>query len=352
MERSNPDLTKSAAQRRADQIAAFRAEVAQLAREGAPALDADTVAAIESYHDALLDRLAREFDVDRTTAGRRMSLGMQVASILGAAALVAAIVSFFYRVWDALGIPAQVALLVLAPIAALAAMVVAGRVEKTRYVASLCALVACGAFVLETIALSRIFNLRESPHFLGFWALFAFSVGVPWRFRIPFALGVLALAGYVAALAFELFGFPWTHATERPEVLMVAAALLLVRHRTVPDLAAVARAVLLICALLPLLFLSSIRGISLLPVDIDVIRILYQVVAFGVACLVIAAALRYGQIETLAIGSIFAGLFILTRFVDWWWEWMPKYLFFLIVAAVAIGWLWALRLARRRLEPA
>jgi hypothetical protein len=35
--------------------------------------------------------------------------------------------------------------------------------------------------------------------------------------------------------------------------------------------------------------------------------------------------------------------------VDWWWDWMPKYLFFLLIALLALGWLWGLRVARRRL---
>jgi hypothetical protein len=345
------DVNKDAAQRRADQIAAFRAELDQLAREGGPAIDPAALTAVHAHQDALLAQLAREFDVDRTLAARRMSLGMRIASFLGAAALVAAIVSFFYRIWDSFGTPAQVVFLVVAPMVALAAMIAAGRIEKTRYVASICALVACGAFVLETVALSRLFNLRESPHFLGFWTVFALSVALPWRFRIPYALGAVALAVYLGALVFEIVGVPWTHVIERPEPLIAAAALLLVAaHRAVPEMAPVARAVLLVVMLLPLLLLSSVSGLSLLPIDIDSARVIYQVVAFGAACIVIAAALRYGQLETLAIGSTFAGLFIVTRFVDWWWDWMPKYLFFLIMAAVAIGWLWTLRVARRRLE--
>ena len=337
------------AQRRVDQIAAFRAEVAQLAREGA--LDPSQLSAVTAHHEQLLARLSREFDVDRTTAARRMSRGMQIASFIGAAALVAAIVSFFYRIWDSLTTPLQVTLLTTAPLVALAATVVSARLEKTRYVASLCALVACGAFVLETLALPRMANLCDSPRFLAFWAVFALSVALPWRLAVPFAFGTLALVLYVAALGFESLGFPWTHALQRPEVVMVTAAVLLLPiQRAVPDLAAVARAVLLVLVLFPLIALSSIEGLSLVPADVGVMRVVYQVVSFIAAGAVIGLALTRGLTETLVIGSIFAGLFIVTRFVDWWWEWMPKYLFFLIMAAVSIGWLWALRLARRRLE--
>ena len=67
---------------------------------------------------------------------------------------------------------------------------------------------------------------------------------------------------------------------------------------------------------------------------------------------VIGAGLRSGQRETVLIGSLFAAIFVLARFVDWWWDWMPKYLFFLILTAIALTWLWALRIVRRRLTEA
>src|SRR5687767_13443613 len=95
--------SREEAQRRADQIAAFRAEAEQLAREGV--LDPGQLGTAVTHQDVILAQLAREFDVDRTTAARRMSRGMQVASLLGGAALVAAIVSFFYRIWGALSTP-------------------------------------------------------------------------------------------------------------------------------------------------------------------------------------------------------------------------------------------------------
>jgi hypothetical protein len=37
------------------------------------------------------------------------------------------------------------------------------------------------------------------------------------------------------------------------------------------------------------------------------------------------------------------------KFVDWWWDWMPKYLFFLIVGLTALALLWAFRRLRARL---
>lgn len=143
-------LTKEAAQRRAAQIRAFHEELAALRSEGIDPIASQQLAALDAHHDAVLADLAGRYDIDRTAAEERLSLGMRLASAFGAAALTAAIVSFFYRVWGALLTPVQVAALTVAPLVALAAMGVAIRRERTLYVASICASVASGAFVLQT----------------------------------------------------------------------------------------------------------------------------------------------------------------------------------------------------------
>ena len=63
--------TRAEAQRRADQIAAFRDELALLQAEGV-AIDAAQLEAVRRHHDTLLATLAREHDVDATTAARQM----------------------------------------------------------------------------------------------------------------------------------------------------------------------------------------------------------------------------------------------------------------------------------------
>src|ERR687895_749400 len=135
--------SKDDAQRRADQIRAFRSELDALRREGLEPVTPDRLDALTAHHDALLASLSDRFDIDTTVSAKRMSLGMRLASAFGAAALTAAVVSFFYRIWGDLSTPAQVAFLTIAPIAALAATVLAARRERTLYVASLCAIVAC-----------------------------------------------------------------------------------------------------------------------------------------------------------------------------------------------------------------
>jgi hypothetical protein len=89
-----------------------------------------------------------------------------------------------------------------------------------------------------------------------------------------------------------------------------------------------------------------------LPLDEDAIKVAYQLLAVVASVATIGVGLRHGLSDVVLIGSLFTGAFLFVRFVDWWWDWMPKYLFFLILAAVALAWLWGLRLARRRLAMA
>ena len=340
--------SKDDAQERADQIEAFRAELAQLENEGVNPLTPAQLALLASHHDALLDRLAGEFDIDRTIAERRMSLGMRIASGFGAATLTAAVVSFVYQVWGSIPTAGQVVLLTAGPLAAIAVMIVAGTVERTRYVAAVMAMVACGAFVVQTLLIGQVFNLRSSPQPLLLWGLFAMAIAWPWRFVLPFALGILSLTFYVAALTFWWSGIAWASVIERPEPLMLTAMVLLpVVSRAPRELVTGARAVQLILILGPLLLLSGIAELSLLSWSASTIRLVYQLGAALAAVALITAGVRHAQDDVVVIGGLFAGAFLLTRFVDWWWDWMPRYLFFLVLAIVALGWIWALRVLRR-----
>jgi uncharacterized membrane protein len=45
-------------------------------------------------------------------------------------------------------------------------------------------------------------------------------------------------------------------------------------------------------------------------------------------------------------GTVFFVIFLYTKFFDWWWESMPKYLFFLILGLLAILFLLVIRRLR------
>jgi hypothetical protein len=49
---------------------------------------------------------------------------------------------------------------------------------------------------------------------------------------------------------------------------------------------------------------------------------------------------------TLNIGGLFLVLFLCLKLFDWCWDWLPRYLFFLLIAAVAMGLLAVLQRLR------
>jgi hypothetical protein len=227
-------------------------------------------------------------------------------------------------------------------------MAAAIRRERTLYVASICATVASGAFVLQTVMLGNLFNMRGTPHLLGAWAAFALAVSLPWRFPLPFAAGVISLVCYAAALAIWLGGAPWSSFGAYPETVLGTAALAHPAWRRVPvELQRWWRGTTLVLGLGALLALSTFEASSLLPWPRQTLELVYQGGAAIAAAAIIAHGVRTGRGEMVVIGALFAAFFLLGRFVDWWWDWMPKYLFFLILASVALAWLWLLRRLRR-----
>jgi hypothetical protein len=59
-------------------------------------------------------------------------------------------------------------------------------------------------------------------------------------------------------------------------------------------------------------------------------------------------AIRRQWPETVNVGGLFLVLFLCTKLYDWCWDWMPRYLFFLLIAGVAIGLLAVLQRMRGR----
>ena len=121
------------------------------------------------------------FDVDTTTTQKQMSLGMRIASLLGALALAASAFLFFYRVWGLITTPIQIMILIAAPILAVVAMHYARKREPTPYFTAVLGLVAFAAFVLNIHVLGGIFNITPSQNAFLAWAAFALTALDPSR---------------------------------------------------------------------------------------------------------------------------------------------------------------------------
>jgi hypothetical protein len=89
-----------------------------------------------------------------------------------------------------------------------------------------------------------------------------------------------------------------------------------------------------------------------LPLDTKSIEHGYQLVGFIAASLAIWCGITRRYAEMLNLGAAFFTIFLICRFVAWWWDWMPKYLFFFVVGAIALGLLAAFRKLHARVGAA
>jgi hypothetical protein len=65
---------------------------------------------------------------------------------------------------------------------------------------------------------------------------------------------------------------------------------------------------------------------------------------------VVFHGLRLGRSGLVNLGAGAFIVFLFIRLHAWWWDWMPKYLFFLTIGLTAIGLLLVFRRIRARLS--
>ncbi len=105
------DLEREQAQQRAARITAFREELDELRREQVLQLSEAQEQAVTAHHRQLLTHYRQTLDIDADARARQLSLGMRLASLLGALALAAGLFFLFYQFWGLFDAAAQVAIL-------------------------------------------------------------------------------------------------------------------------------------------------------------------------------------------------------------------------------------------------
>lgn len=348
----HPDhLDQQSAQQRVDQVGAFRDELAILEREGVLSLTEDERARVRGYHDELLHSLSARFDVDTSHEQKRLSWGMRIASFLGTLAIAAAVFFFFYRFWGLFTTPFQVTILVATPLlATLVAEWVARRERQGGYFTSLAAMVAFVCFVLDLSMLGSIFNIPPTENALLAWAVFGLLLAYSYDLKLLLIAGLTSLIGFLAAYLGSRTGAYWLLFGERPEHFLVAGLLVFVGGFLLPArrpaFATVYRVYGLLVVFSVMLVMAHFGQASYLPFGVKVIENGYQILGFVGSALAIWLGIHRGWPGLANLGSTFFVLFLFTKLFYWWWDWMPKYLFFLLLGLIAIGLLLVFRRLR------
>jgi uncharacterized membrane protein len=341
------------AQARADRIRAFQAELAQLDTELGGVLDPAQQARIAAHQEAVLAELARQYDVATTTTDRQLALGLRLASFLGALAFCIAVVLFVERFWGALATATQVGLLTAGTLALLALTEFAARRERTLYFAGLAALVAFGLFVTDVSILGQVYNLVPSVHGFLLWALFAGALTAAYRLRLLLVAMLVTGAVWMAGAIAQLGGLLWTESFSHPEcyllpALAAAAVGVWSRRAREQGLAHTWRLTGLILFFYSVILLASFGQLSALPGPPGRAEALYQVVGFLAAGLAIWDGIRRGWNDVTNTGVAAFTILTYVKAVDWWWDWMPRWLFFLVLGAIAVAVMLLLKRLKER----
>ena len=339
------------AQRRTDDIQIFNQELQRLEAERVLQLDPAQRAAIHASHQILLAAFAHDFDIDRDTHARQLSLGMRIASFLGAAALAASVFFLFYQFWGWFTTPVQVLTLITAASATFVITFWIQHKDSSGYFAKLAALVAFACFVLNMVMLGQIFNITPSDKALLPWAALALLLAYALDLRLLLVAGLMCLISFVAARVGTWNGMYWLDFGERPENFFPAAIVLffvpqLFDHRRFAGFAPTFRIVALLALFLPMLLLANWGAGSYLPLSFKATESLYQITGFVGTALAIWYGVRRQLNDVVNTSVTLFVIFLYTKMFDWWWKLMPKYLFFLTLGLTAVLLLFILKRLR------
>lgn len=335
------NITKTQAQARADQIRAFRAEQRLLAERGLLQLPDAAATNIRHFHDALLRELQQAQDVDLSEGARHLSLGMQIVSFLGASALAASLFFLFYQYWGYFGTAAQVTILISAPLLSLAVALGVNRFDASGYYAKLAALVSFISWVLNIVMLGSIFNLTPSPNAFAVFAAYGFLLAYLLQVRLLLAAALICSFIFIGAKFGTWMGSYWIYVGENPEHFFMPALLFFAlpfwfAQQQFHGFASIYQLLSVIVFFVALLILANWGQGSYLPWSNSMIEHGYQLLGFVASGVLVVFGMRTHNAALMLAGNVFFALFLYTKFFDWWWDLLPKYLFFLLIALTAI----------------
>lgn len=351
---SMSENSKDSAQQRVDQIQSFQRELQQLQAESVFELSDTQREQLGSYHQALLSQLKQRHDIDTSEQGRQLSLGMRVVSLLGALALAASVFFFFYQFWGYLHTWAQVLLLASFPVLGLVVTLLLASREAAGYFSKLAAFTCFACFVLNISMLGQIFNIAPSARALLLWGAFALLLAYACQLQLLLYAGLLCLMVFVVFELCHWRGFDWSSAFDRPEDLLLPSLAIfllpLFWRQVATGFAAAYRVMGALGFLFTLWVMAHLGSASYLLWDRAVIEGIYELLGFAFAAAGIWLGIRQRWSDTVNVGSLFFLFFLFSKFVDWWWDWMPKYLFFFVLGLTAILALLVFKRVRRGLE--
>lgn len=332
--------SKQQAQARANQIQAFNLELQQLHIDNVLTLSNEQSLQIKDYHSTLLASLSGAFDVDTNNTEKQLSHGLKIAAFFVALGMAASVFFMFYQFWGHFSPLAQSIVLLASPLLMLLSCWILLKKDASGYYAKIAGFLSLVCFILNLSMLGEIYNITPSPDAFLIWSLMSLGLAYLTRSRLLLASAIMLFAGFLSARIGVWFGLYWMSFGERPETFFIPAVIvfslghLSVKHYE--NFAAVYRIFGALLLLLPILVLSHWARGSYINLDREVIEGIYQVMGFALSAALIALGVRRNWNDAINTGTVFFTLFLYTKMFDWFWEWFPKYLFFLVIALMSL----------------
>ena len=273
---------------------------------------------------------------------------MKVATFLGAVTLAAALYTFLYRFWGGMPFALQACAVVAMPLLLVAGMEIAARREKTLYVTLLLGLLAGTSLVIGLPVLAGLLNVALPPAALLGWSVFCAALAYAYGLRLLLVAAILLGLGFVGTLAGPTGHCVWEAFGHRPEAFLPAGFLLfavprVAPHRELAGFPPAFRTLGLLALFLPILILGRAEHLSLFRLGPGTIEAAYQLLGFVLAALAVWLGVRsaWPEVTNVAGGAFVVYLYV--KLYDWWWAFLPRWVFFLVLGLVAVGLLLLLR---------
>lgn len=337
----NNQISQEDAQQRVEQINAYKQERIALQQAGIYSPDENENQLIDHYHQQLIKQLCERFDVDTTANSKQLTFGMKIASLFGALAMAVSIFFLFYQFWGLLGTTIQVSILVLVPVALFLLTLHLAQDATKAYFSKISALVTLASFVLNLTMLGEIFNITPSPNAFIVWSAFSFLLAYACNARLLVFFGIVGVTSYIATQVGTWNGMYWISFGERPENFFIPAIITFFvphffNHKPFAGFATIYRVMAMIILFIPILILANWGEISYLTWNSHIIEGSYQVAGFILSACAIWLGIKYFYNDVVNTGNVFFVLFLFTKLFDWWWDWMPKYIFFFLLGLTAL----------------
>jgi hypothetical protein len=173
-----------------------------------------------------------------------------------------------------------------------------------------------------------------------------------YRLRLLLVVGLVVLNTSLAAVLLHWSGSYWPNFLMRPEGFLPGSLILIAyalskhsrRHAGFDPIYRVLGIVFLVA---PTLLLGMFGSLSYLSIGVQPIEISYQLLGFLMSAAGIWLGIARHWKEVVYTSTFFFVALLFLEFFNWWWDWMPKYLFFLIIALTSVAVMIGLKRLRR-----